>query len=136
VGEQYVRAHDHQYYPLQLLLARLPASRTACRPALFPAAFNFQYTSHEQTEWVGLIESGFRRVYAPTTLFELVLHVTVEADDVALTIDYCTDLFSRETITTLAGEYTRTLRALCRDEVPFNRAAKQVPELEGQRVNG
>lgn len=134
VAEQYVRAHDHQYYPLQLLLARLPASRTVRRPALFPAAFNFQYTSHEPAEWTGLVESGFQRVYAPTTLFELVLHVAVEADDVSLTIDYCTDLFSRETITTLAAEYTRTLREFCRDDVPFD-GATQVPQSEVQRVN-
>ncbi len=135
VAGQYVKAHDHQYYPLQLLLARLPASRTICRPALFPAAFNFQYTNHDQAEWAGLVESGFQRVYAPTTVFELVLHVAVEADDVSLTIDYCTDLFSKETISALAGEYTRTLRELCCDEVPFNQAAKQVPDSEGRRVN-
>lgn len=134
-ARQYVKAHDHQYYPMQLLLARLPRSRTTSRPALFPAAFNFQYTSHDLTEWAGLVESGFQRVYTPTTLFEIVLHITVNADEVSITVDYCTDLFSRDTITALIGDYTRVLRELCSDEVPFNQAAERLIGREGQRVS-
>ena len=134
VGEKYLKAHEHQDYPLQLLLARLPALRNSCRPALFPAAFNFHYLNDTAPDWGALTETVFQRIYASTTLYELVLHVAAGAS-MRVTVDYCTDLFSEKTIAALVDEYIQTLRELCREEYPLRSGRDPLPEHERQTLS-
>lgn len=112
VSERFVAAHDHQDYPMQLLIERLSPPRDARRPVLFQVAFNYQNTVWEPVVWPGAEEIGCRRVHTPTSIFELLLHVTTTAEGAVARFEYCTDLFRRETIAGLAEHYCSLLSDL------------------------
>jgi hypothetical protein len=112
VNRAFTRAYDHQEYPLQLLIEERPTKRDWSRPALFQTAFNFQSARPEDFLWGESREMNWERVFSPTIVFDLVLHVTDFAGDVTARFDYGADVYCEERIVTLASLYVDSLQEM------------------------
>ena len=112
VNRAFTRAYDHQDYPLQLLIEGRPAERDWSKPALFQMAFNFQSARPEDILWGEAREIDWERVFSPTIVFDLVLHVTDLAGDFTARFDYGADVYREQSIVTLASHYIDILQEM------------------------
>lgn len=112
VSRVFASAYDHQEYPLQLLIEKHGAKRDLRKPALFQTAFNYQAAAPESPKWGACDELEFERVFSPTIIFDLVLHVMAPGDHITLRFDYCTDLYSPRSVKKLAEDYVDSLEQM------------------------
>ncbi|MEU4574800.1 amino acid adenylation domain-containing protein [Nonomuraea sp. NPDC023979] len=114
-------AFDHQGIPFALLVDELQPQRDMSRTPLFQVAFTLQ-----QGERAGLRLPGLTVAPIPGSSrfsrFDLTLLVDEsEHDRLPAKLEYATALFDRDTMTRMAGNYVRLLRAVAAD--PAARAA-------------
>jgi non-ribosomal peptide synthetase component F len=111
VNAQYLGAYEHQDYPLQWLLERVPVPRSLNRPVLFQIVFSYQsaQSGAAADAWAGATETSFDLIETPTSTFELQLHVTSASSGTVARFDYSTDLFAREFVAGIAGEFVNVV---------------------------
>ncbi|HVG20374.1 MAG TPA: condensation domain-containing protein [Blastocatellia bacterium] len=112
VNKKSVDAYDNQDYPLQLVVRKLNPRRDMSRPPLFQVAFNMEAMPPDAINWARLEERGWERFHTETCVVDLLLYVTKSGAGLDARLEYCADLFSRETIAGMMRHYVYILRQI------------------------
>jgi len=107
-------AQAHQDVPFDKLVERLVPARDLSRTPLFQVLFTLESFSDTVPAMRGL---DCARVVVPSdvSMFDLTVTVSAGADDLAVTLEYCRDLFEEVFINRLAGHYRNLLAAIALD---------------------
>ncbi|GAA2642784.1 amino acid adenylation domain-containing protein [Streptomyces vastus] len=103
-------AHEHQYVPLDAVVARVAPDRDLSRQPIAQVAFAYQGPLRPQAALPGLdvepvaLDNG-------TAKFDLTLELDELPQGVRITVEYSADLFERTTAQRLLDWYTRLLDA-------------------------
>ncbi|WP_051250931.1 non-ribosomal peptide synthase/polyketide synthase [Paenibacillus harenae] len=114
VKQNAYEAYDNQDYPFESMVEKLQPHRDLSRNPLFDTVFMLQNMEHEVLE----IEQMTIEPYAyenKIAKFDLTLAAVEEEDRLALSWEYCTALFRRETMERMAKHFVQTLREITRN---------------------
>jgi amino acid adenylation domain-containing protein len=114
VKETALGAYDHQDIPFEKLVAELQLDRDLSRQPLFQVMFALQNVPREALQLPGL---RLRPAERPrrTAKFDLFLQIAEDADGLAGSIEYATDLFEQATIERMAGHFRMLLEGIVAD---------------------
>lgn len=100
-------AVDNQEYPLEEIIAQLGIKRDSSRNPLFDVMFSYgQFEPQEDVE--GLQISGWDGS-AAVSQFDLTLEISETENGATVAFEYCSKLFTAETIARMAGHFIRIL---------------------------
>ena len=126
-------AQAHDETPFELIVEALKPERTLAYTPLFQVMFAYQNTPREPFELTGLTVSPFD-FDIRTSMFDLRLFLWEQPDGILLTLEYCTDLFERETIQRLLGYFQTLLQgAVANPDIALS-ALPLMTEKERQTV--
>jgi non-ribosomal peptide synthetase component F len=114
VKESALGAYDHQDIPFEKLVAELHLDRDLSRQPLFQVMFALQNVPREALELPGLRLQPAERPRR-TAKFDLFLQIAEDADGLAGSIEYATDLFDQATIQRMAGHFRTLLEGIVAD---------------------
>ncbi|WP_327041948.1 amino acid adenylation domain-containing protein [Micromonospora ureilytica] len=101
-------ALEFEYVAFEGLVAGLAAERDLSRPPLTQTAFAYQGTRRSPTRW-GDLEVSAVEVDNGTAKFDLTVEVDEVEGELAVSAEFCTDLFAAETVGGLLDEWLRLL---------------------------
>ncbi|QJB38092.1 amino acid adenylation domain-containing protein [Chitinophaga oryzae] len=109
-------AYDHQLYPLDMLLDKLPLDRDMSRSPLFDvlvvSQINEQAGAGEGiTSLDGLQVKTMEKAEGDISEYDLLFNFTMAGDNVSLSLTYNTDIFSRRNIDVLCRHLEQLLAA-------------------------
>lgn len=113
VKQTTLNAYQHAHYPLDLLIDELNISRVANRSPLFDVAIQLQHSDWNDDSipshafFVEALELKSDR-----SKHELLFNLTELDDTLVLSLEYNTDLFSRDTIELMGEDYLCLVQAL------------------------
>ncbi|MCP4663471.1 MAG: amino acid adenylation domain-containing protein, partial [bacterium] len=114
VRELALGAYAHQDLPFEKLVEHLHPERDLSRNPIFQVLFALQNAVSLTAEMGGLVlEAPLEE--APTTRFDLEVHVGQEPAALVLALSYDRDLFDATTIKRMARQYATLLEAIARD---------------------
>jgi amino acid adenylation domain-containing protein len=135
VKENVLQAFENQDYQFENLVEKVGVHRDTSRNPLFDVMFSFQkeedgMTSLEPDDQ-GASEYEYKNRIAK---FDITCNAGEIGDDLAISFEYCTKLFKKETIETFAG-YLREITAVVLEE-PGCRISEieMMPETEKKRL--
>ncbi|GGA37501.1 surfactin synthase subunit 1 [Kroppenstedtia guangzhouensis] len=116
VKEGVLAAQEHQDYPFDLLVSRLPLNRDMSRQALFDVLFVLQNLDMPEVGEVldGLTISSVKFEHT-TSKFDLSLTVEEQDDKLMFGFEYATALFEEATVDSLGSRFLRLLEEVTRD---------------------
>jgi alpha-ketoglutarate-dependent taurine dioxygenase len=111
VRETSMAAYAHQEMPFDRVVVELGAARELNRSPLFEVLFVMQNAPQPVIKWADLELSP---VETPTEIarFDLAVFIEETAEGLTAKWNYSTDLFERETIARLAGDFDMLLRTI------------------------
>jgi amino acid adenylation domain-containing protein len=113
VKEVIYEAHEHQAYPFDELVDALQLQHNMDRNALFDIVVTLQNTATEYTaaqkDLHKLKTSRFNEAENAFSKFDLTFSFVEREEEIAVTIDYNTDIYHKDTIIRLAGHLTQLL---------------------------
>ncbi|MDQ3280871.1 MAG: D-alanine--poly(phosphoribitol) ligase subunit DltA [Acidobacteriota bacterium] len=109
-----LEAFEHQLYPFDRLVGELALPRDTSRTPLFSVMFALQ---NNERAALDLDNVKVTPLAAPavTSKFDLSLFMSEKGSELAATIEYSTELFSRERMQLAASHFTRLLEGIARD---------------------
>ncbi|NLA87256.1 MAG: AMP-binding protein, partial [Clostridiales bacterium] len=108
VKDDLLNAFDHQEYPFEQLVEKAGVKRDTSRNPLFDTVFVLQNMALTKLEADGLTAEPY--IYNNgTSKFDLTLEAVDKGDTIGCSFEYCTDLFTEETIRRLAGHYINAI---------------------------
>ncbi|MGC5775192.1 amino acid adenylation domain-containing protein [Paenibacillus pabuli] len=108
VKDNTLAAFDNQDYPFEMLVEKLNLKRDLSRNPLFETVFSLQNKSQSEYVVDNLIIAPYE-IETKISKFDLSLQVTEVDKHLNLQFEYCTNLFQKETIEKMAGNYIRLL---------------------------
>lgn len=111
VANKVLSAFDHQDYPFDLLIEKLPIRREPARHPLFDIVFLYQNVRMPSLDFNGMTVEPMI-ISRGTAKFDLMITGTENNQIIELEFEYKTALFREETITYLAQYYMRLLNSL------------------------
>lgn len=107
-----IEAFDHQSVPFERIVEQVLSTRDMSMNPLFQVMFEFQEIPESyDMELEGLHLSPYP--YKNTTAkFDLIMTAIDTGTELVLNMEYCTDLFTEETIQRMAGHYQELLRSI------------------------
>ena len=114
VRQRTLAAFENQEYPFEDLVDRLAVGRAANRNPLFDVMFTLQNIDIPELEIPGLQIEPYD-IANNLSKFDLLLTGEERETGLGFSLEYCTDLFKRETVEKFAGYFKRVLDALPRD---------------------
>ncbi|UHA74537.1 non-ribosomal peptide synthetase [Paenibacillus sp. 481] len=114
VKEKALQAYEHQAYPLEELVEKLRLQRDASRNALFDTVFVLQNTEQTNFEIDGLSFKPYPKEH-PVSKFDLTLEIVEQPNGMACRLEYCTALYTPETIQRIAGHFSQLIDAIVHD---------------------
>ncbi len=114
VRESALEAYRNQDYPFEMIVDKLQIGRDPGRNPLFDAAFVLQNMGAPRFDLPDLEVIPYE-IDFKTAKFDLTLYATENDGEIAMSLEYCTDLFKRETIVEMAGRYLKILRLIASD---------------------
>ncbi|UHA72708.1 non-ribosomal peptide synthetase [Paenibacillus sp. 481] len=109
VKQTTLAAYQHQDVPFEMLIDELHVERDASRSPLIQVLFILQNENLEVTEMHDL-QTELQIVENDSAQFELTVHVFERDDQLTISLDYNTDLFSDELIARLLMHYEQLLK--------------------------
>ncbi|MGB0521647.1 MAG: amino acid adenylation domain-containing protein [Flammeovirgaceae bacterium] len=105
-------AYKHQDVPFDKVVEHVATSRDLSRDSLFQILFMLQNTPEgQEADWGDLQATELDYVY-DMSKFDITLHLYEKGEELDLKMEYCTDLFSSETIARMKEHYENILHAL------------------------
>jgi amino acid adenylation domain-containing protein len=114
VRQTTLEAYEHQIHPFDRLVEELPVARDTGRSALFDVLVVLQNTAPPEPHLAGLAVSPFP-IPDPTSKFDLSFHFVEDGADVAVQLEYSTDLFGEARARRLATQLSTLAASLARD---------------------
>jgi 3-oxoacyl-(acyl-carrier-protein) synthase/aryl carrier-like protein len=108
VRDRALEAYRNQDYPFEMIVDKLQIGRDPGRNPLFDAAFVLQNMGAPRFDLPDLEVIPYD-IDFKTAKFDLTLYATENGGEIAMSLEYCTDLFKRETIVEMAGRYLKIL---------------------------
>lgn len=105
------QAYENQEYPFELLVDKLIIHSDSTRNPLFDVVFSLQNNDTASIQFDGN-PCSFQDIQAHVAKFDLLLDVSEENGYYKCNWEYCTDLFSRETIRNFAKQYELILKEI------------------------
>ena len=117
VKEVTLGAYSHQDLPIERLLQDLDLDRALSHSPLFQVMLFFQNFPAEQTQLPGLTLTpvDLDTINAGTSRADLALFASEDRGELALFLEYATDLFDRETVERFARHLEQLLRSAVAD---------------------
>ncbi len=111
VKQSVLNAYKNQDYPFENIVKKLGIKRDFSRSPLFDISFSMQEvtTPEIRVNDLRLIPYENSQVNA---LFEILLFGTDENENISFKLDYCRDLFKRQTMESLARDFIRLLQTV------------------------
>ena len=106
-----IEAYEHQDYQFEELVEKVQVSRDLSRNPLFDVMFVLQNMDLNPLEIPGLKFKPYEYENR-TAKFDLTLSGQELADGISFNLEYCSKLFTQETIRRLAGHYQKILREI------------------------
>jgi amino acid adenylation domain-containing protein len=111
VQEVTLAAYAHQDLPFEKLVEELQPERNLSYSPLCQVAFGLQNTS-AVPETLGGLSLSLEWVTSGTSKFDLSVFMAEETDGLRAVVEYCTDLFDRETILRLLNNFRSLLEGV------------------------
>ncbi|MED5018398.1 amino acid adenylation domain-containing protein [Paenibacillus chibensis] len=99
---------EHQDFELEELVRSLNIPRDPSRNLLFDTLFVMQNTGTLELQLEGA-DVSLHPYFHPISKYDLMVDVTEEKDGIRIDLQYCTDLFERQTIEAFGSRYVRML---------------------------
>lgn len=114
VKENSLGAFENQDYPFEELIEKLNITRDLSRNPLFDVAFAMQNIEKKN---INLKDLNITTNYMGTNVakFDLALQVAENDDEIMFMMEYCTRLFTKETIEILLEDYIKIIRFIVDD---------------------
>jgi len=106
-----LKAYDNKEYPFENLVADLKVARDPARNPLFDVLLSFQEKNTEEICFDGL-EMEIMEQKVSVSKFDLSFYITRISDGYDLQIEYCTDLFKKDSIERLQNHYIKVLQEI------------------------
>ncbi len=112
VTQTTIEALEHQEIPFDYLVDALKISRDPARNPIFQVMYSAQETKHNTDIEINnnIVISPYDVKFTESAKFDLSLSVTIEPHDIKLEFEYCTDLFSYETIQLMQERFIYLLK--------------------------
>jgi amino acid adenylation domain-containing protein len=133
VKENSLSAFENQDYQFEELVERLNLDRDTSRNPLFDVEFAFQNFERPAIELkdVSVTPFGYEN---KTANFDIAFNARESGDQIYLGIQYCTSLFERKTIESLAGHLLNAMRAVSRNPGTLLADISILSEEEKQQI--
>ncbi|WP_412055576.1 surfactin non-ribosomal peptide synthetase SrfAB, partial [Bacillus inaquosorum] len=105
-----LQAFEHQSYPLEELIEKLPLTRDTSRSPLFSVMFNMQNMEIPSLRLGDLKISSYSMLHH-VAKFDLSLEAVEREEDIGLSFDYATALFKDETIRRWSSHFVNIIKA-------------------------
>ncbi|RYZ33360.1 MAG: non-ribosomal peptide synthetase, partial [Myxococcaceae bacterium] len=129
-------AYEHQYLPFERLVESLQTTRDLARTPLFQALFALQNAPVSGATMPGLAVQPADFGSRATTLFELSLDLSRDAEGFAGRLEYATDLFEAATIERLLTHLRVLLETVvARPDAPLADLSLDAPETQARIVD-
>ena len=109
--ETMLKAYENQEYPFEQLVEKLNIQRDLSRNPLFDTMFVMQNTEQTEVELDSLTIKPYDQMNT-VAKFDLQLTFTMNHHEIQGSFDYCTKLFKKKTIATMAKDFTMILSAV------------------------
>ncbi|AVF26547.1 non-ribosomal peptide synthase/polyketide synthase [Paenibacillus larvae] len=109
--ETMLKAYGNQEYPFEQLVEKLKIQRDLSRNPLFDTMFVMQNTEQTEVELDSLTIKPYEQTNT-VAKFDLQLTFTMNNHEIQGSFDYCTKLFKKKTIATMAKDYAMILSAV------------------------
>ena len=130
VKEVCLGAYEHQELPFEKLVEELQPERSLSHNPLFQVMFVLQNTPREDFRLPGL-EMSSMRADNETVRFDLTLIITDQKPQLALILEYSSDLYAEATAKRMLGHFEKLLAGIvaapsqCLSQLPLLTAAEQ-----------
>jgi tyrocidine synthetase-3 len=111
VKENTLKAFENQDYQFEMLVEKLNLRRDINRNPLFDTVFVMQNTGSKELHIDGVKFTSLE-VENKISKFDLTLNTELEKDGITLDVEYCTKLFTKETIERLISHYINILHSI------------------------
>ncbi|MCV0025607.1 surfactin non-ribosomal peptide synthetase SrfAB [Bacillus sp. XT-2] len=105
-----LQAFEHQSYPLEELIEKLPLTRDTSRSPLFSVMFNMQNMEIPSLKLGDLKISSYSMLHH-VAKFDLSLEAVEREEEISLSFDYATALFKDETIRRWSSHFVNLIKA-------------------------
>ncbi|WP_219194688.1 surfactin non-ribosomal peptide synthetase SrfAB [Bacillus velezensis] len=105
-----LQAFEHQSYPLEELIEKLPLTRDTSRSPLFSVLFNMQNMEIPALR-LGDLEISSYSMHHHVAKFDLSLEAAERGEEVGLSFDYAKALFADETIRRWSAHFVNLIKA-------------------------
>lgn len=107
-----LEAFEAQEVPFEMIVGELGQERDLSRNPIFQVLFVLQNVPDSKFEIAGaeVSEKGFEHF---TSKFDMTFELTETKDGMQGVLEFCTDLFKKETVTSFVSHYMKLLRAIC-----------------------
>lgn len=114
VKQQALQGFEHQLFPYEDLIHQLDLKRDTSRNPLFDTLFSMIDPGVPKLETQGLLFQT-HPLESRVSKFDISLSAVDSNDEIALTFEYCQDLFEAPTIERLSASFALLCRSLCSD---------------------
>jgi hybrid polyketide synthase/nonribosomal peptide synthetase FtdB len=123
VRETSLQAYENQEYPFEKLVEKIDPPRDMSRNPLFDTMFSLQSKDDFSLELEGIKMYSYKFDNF-TAKFDLMLEVSEVGNEMSYMVEYCTKLFTAETIERFGKHYLNVLKAVSGD-----------PEIQLAKIN-
>ncbi len=104
-------AYENQDYPFEALVDKLKTHRETGRNPIFDTVFVFQNTYKGKSSIPGLTFSPYD-LNSKIAKFDFMLEASVNSGVLEFKLEYCTEIFKRETMERMAAHYVNILKTI------------------------
>ncbi|HVI43217.1 MAG TPA: amino acid adenylation domain-containing protein [Chitinophaga sp.] len=112
VKETTLGAYEHQEVPFEKIVEVVAKERDMSRSPLFQVLFALQNTPGAPDLHLGDLQLVSEKMKQTTTQFDLSFSMEESKYGLTAKVEYCTDLFSEDTIIRMTGHFEQLLRAI------------------------
>ena len=115
VKQTTLRAFAHQDVPFEQIVERLVTKRDLSRSPLFQVMFAVQQAPSLESIDLGEVHLSLLEAETQTAKFDLSFEITATEAGLGLRVEYCSDLFSDDTMRRMMAHYRNLLREVVAD---------------------
>ncbi|RDV12934.1 amino acid adenylation domain-containing protein, partial [Pontibacter diazotrophicus] len=104
-----LEAYAHQDVPFEKVVETVGVARDLSRTPLFQVMFTLQNTSTVSALKLGEVSLTEEELESATAKFDLSVTVSMTSEGIAITVEYCKDLFRASTVKRMLGHYQQLL---------------------------
>jgi len=107
-----LKAYENQDYQFEELVEKLNIKRDMSRNPLFDTMFVLNNVGSESYELPGILNERYRGKFGTVSKFDLTLSAYETDTGIHFNIEYCTNLFKRDTIERMSGHFVKILETV------------------------